>query len=323
MDKLNAIDVEFKELLSAEIERFEKRFDRHKQLQEKHVRRNREKEKKLRDIITSSQIDLRQIDGFFRDEEKELERELEQVRKEFINRPATVSEKVREHRLFESLVGTSCSQQFQPYASIVFATDNELLKHIEGKRSNPWVMPDKPGELNIKLPLSGSGSGCWFSCGMIPTYQYDLWYYFEPTQSATYFLTPLVDFHGFYIMKANDGFFSCKHSYVWLQLKMNTFQYFWHGVKSFDLIKEHRTNSSESEFYDETPLYTYTTSLKAGDPVWFKLSIWFWVCAKGGGSYAELNFLEGGANFIQPRHLVVSRFPVLLPALPVDQVVVI
>ena len=123
-------------------------------------------------------------------------------------------------------------------------------------------------------------------------------------------MTAVLAFHGFYILRSDDGYFSCKHAEVKLSVQMNVHQYVDIGWKSFPALidrKEDRTlkrspPTTEHSFLD------YTTVLKAGDPVVVTVKGTLHAFARGGGAYAELNFQAGTADYIEPLLLSVQKF---------------
>jgi hypothetical protein len=100
-----------------------------------------------------------------------------------------------------------------------------------------------------------------------------VWFTFTPTQTARWELSPIVVFHGFYIMRANDGIFTCKFAEVELKAKVDIFQYFWKGGKDYSLIHVDKDNVNLVEFYDRTHWLFDTAYLRAGDRAWMKVEI--------------------------------------------------
>ena len=114
-------------------------------------------------------------------------------------------------------------------------------------------------------------------------------------------------FHGFYILRSDDGIFTSKWAKVFLNAEMNVRQYVDVGLKSFPaLIAEERDNADAVFTYDRTHFFDYTTVLKEGDPVTATVTVLPRAAAAGNGSYAELNFKAGTANYIEPLFLSVA-----------------
>ena len=145
----------------------------------------------------------------------------------------------------------------------------------------------------------GDGWGCWATAsGPPPTAT--VWFTFVPNRTARWELSPIFVFHGFYIMRADDGIFTCKFSAVEMEAKIDIFQYFWKGPKTYKLIDEDKDDVDTVGFFDRTEWIWDTTILRSGDPVWVKVDVSVDAIASGGGSYAEINFSDGAANYIEP-----------------------
>jgi hypothetical protein len=170
---------------------------------------------------------------------------------------------------------------------------------VQGESGNPWILPYNPEEINILQNSEGSGWGCWAEGKPLPV-RWNVWFNFVPDETSVWDLIALFGFHGFYILKAHDGLFTCKEAEVFTEVKMNVYQYFWHGWKNFNLIDKDDDNIELTKFYDSGQLFDYTTNLKAGDSTWVLVQVSVRAYASGGGSYAEINFSDGAANYIKP-----------------------
>jgi hypothetical protein len=130
---------------------------------------------------------------------------------------------------------------------------------------------------------------------------------FVPASTATYEMTAAIAFHGFYILRSDDGFFTCKEAIVKLNAQMNVHQYAdtaWHDFPLLNIVKQ---NTDEITTYDRTHFLDYTTGLRMGDPVVVTVKGTVEALGHGGGSYAELNFRDGTANYIEPLFLSVQK----------------
>ena len=68
-----------------------------------------------------------------------------------------------------------------------------------------------------------------------------------------------------------------------------------------------KQNTEEVTSYDRTQFMDYTTGLRGGDPVVVTVKGVVEASAHGGGAYAELNFMDGTANYIWPLFLSVQQ----------------
>jgi hypothetical protein len=109
------------------------------------------------------------------------------------------------------------------------------------------------------------------------------------------------------VLRSDDGFFTSKHAYVDLRVTMNVHQYVDFGWKSFPYpLSRDEDNINEFDNFDRTFFFDSTAPLRAGDPVVVTAKIEIVAGASGSGSYAELNFADGTANYIQPLFLSVT-----------------
>jgi hypothetical protein len=79
------------------------------------------------------------------------------------------------------------------------------------------------------------------------------------------------------------------------------------GPKSFPLVDRGGQNVEEFDNIDSVLSFTDTQDLRQGEPVVVTASITISADASGGGSYAEINFADGDANYIEPQYLWVTN----------------
>lgn len=262
------------------------------------------REEQRRDFLQSIGANIDQLEKDLSKDTDELKAFLDEARPSLISRPSVQARETRENAFRAATAGEAGQLILRPYAASVMAPEASMIANIEGERGNPWVFPTNPGQINIQRTSTGSGWGCW-AVATRPT-EYNVYFYFVPQETARYSLTAIFAFHGFYILRSDDGIFSCKTAYVTLDTQMNAYQYAYLGWKTFPLIDRHEDNVSEFTTYDRTNFFDYSAILKAGDPVLVIARVRLECLAKGGGSYAELNFDTGTANYIEPLFLSVG-----------------
>lgn len=261
-------------------------------------------EKRRQDLLRSIGANIDQLEKDQRNDVEALKTYLDEVRPSLISRPSIRAQETKEHALRAATLGEAGHAILRPYAASVMAPEASMIADIEGERGNPWVFPTNPGQINIQRTSRGSGTGCWATASS-PT-EYNVYFYFIPQQTARYSLTAVVAFHGFYILRSDDGIFSCKVAKVSLDAQMNAYQYAYLGWQTFPLINRDEDNVDEVTTYDRTHFFDYNAVLKANDPVLVFTKIRLKAVAAGDGSYAELNFDTGTANYIEPLFLSVS-----------------
>jgi hypothetical protein len=299
------IERQFRELHDASTKEYEEQIQQWKKLAEQERERLRADEKEMRDSLKKSSIDLDLLDRRIKRSSDNLQAFLKSARQEQINRPSRRVADFKEHSLDAATTAGSGRQIFPPYASSLMAPDKSYLEGIEGEMGNPWIFPSNPGQIKIKSTDSGDGWGCWATAGP-PAPKYTTWYYFIPDQTATWELTAITVFHGFYVLRADDGIFTCKVAKVRTTLELDVLQYYWKGVQTYKLIDISDDDINTSKNYDSTQFNWVHFGLKAGDPVWVKVEVSIDAIASGGGSYAEMNFSDGSANYIEPLFLAAQ-----------------
>ena len=226
------------------------------------------------------------------------------------SRPSVQARETMAHAELAELNAQASHLVLPPYASTLFGAHSSVFEGVdgEGEITHGWVSPFNSSIIKFETHWSGRG----LSAGYQDLYghpgpQYCVYFNFTPAKTASYSMNAVLAFHGFYILRSDDGLFSSKFAQVTLKATMNVHQYVDIGVKSFPaLIDEEHDNADAVRTYDRTQFFDYTTVLKEGDPVTATVTVRPWAQAAGGGSYAELNFKDGSANYIQPLFLSVA-----------------
>jgi hypothetical protein len=172
------------------------------------------------------------------------------------------------------------------------------------------VHPSDPGQIKIAQISTGSGLLGWSAEGEDPQ-KADVWFHFTPHQDASYSFTAWFAFHGFYMLYADDGSLTSYSAKTELTVSLQAFQFDERPVKTFDVISIDSQNIDVPfTNYDQVlGIFTDTQDFREGQPVLVNAHIEVTAFAHGDGSYAELNFRDGEANFIQPLSLFVYPSP--------------
>jgi vacuolar-type H+-ATPase subunit H len=163
-----------------------------------------------------------------------------------------------------------------------------------------------PGNLDLWDSASGSGPG-WFGTGAGSfTVYLDWWFVFKPDASRYYNYVVNVPFHGYYLIHADDGFWDSKEAHVRIDISAQGYQYNWKAKNSTDVLDLDSQNINDNDRFDGWRTTYYSDLLGGGDSAYLLVSTSFYVYARGGGSYAELNFSAGAANYMGVPYLNVS-----------------
>jgi hypothetical protein len=302
-----------RELHEARFKEFEEEVVRRYALDERAAKYEPAREKRRRELLAGIGIDPKKLDGEREADQRTQEKEL----KAFLNesRPAAVSRRshqaadARAAALRSAVLAEAGHLVLPVFASTLYSADKAQLADVsgvagDGAINSGWVFPDEPGK--IRIMTSGHvAAWCFQAVASPPDPSFAVHFAFVPASTANYEMTAVFAFHGFYVLRSDDGYLSCRYAEVKLAVQMNVNQYVDFGWKEFPaLIDRHEDNIEAVVNYDRTGFFDYTAVLKAGDPVIVTVGGTLRAFARGGSTYAELNFEAGTANYIEP--LLVS-----------------
>lgn len=154
-----------------------------------------------------------------------------------------------------------------------------------------------PGNIDLWISASGSGSGIFGTGAASGTLVMDWWFTYIPPTNRNYAHTIWVPFHGFYIAYADDGFWDSKEAHARIDLSAVGYQYNYKapgGTNVFDIQSQ---NINVNDRFDGWRTMYYSDLLGA-DRAYLRVSASYYVYARGGGSTAQLNFSDGDANYM-------------------------
>ncbi|HEU4618810.1 MAG TPA: hypothetical protein VFV10_12280 [Gammaproteobacteria bacterium] len=314
MSAYHKLNDRVRELVKDRFKDFEQEVIHGKTQAERSVEYQKKREKHRREILASVGTDLKKLDAAMESEgrmqEAELKRFLEEFRPKALNRRPTAASDAADAAIHSAVLAESGHKVLPVFASSIFTPDRNAidgdLDWNNGAINSGWVFPDDPSKIRIKDNYHDL-SLCWPNRWGPPP-EFAVHFTFVPATTATYELVAVLAFHGFYLLVADDGYFSCRFAQVKLTAQMNVHQYVNAGWKSFppllDLKKEH---AQEVTNFDRTFFFDYTAALRAGDPVVITVKGVVEAFSHGGYTHAELNFYDGTANYIQPLFLSVQQ----------------
>ena len=302
---------QFDRLLRESVEEYELGLARLNEKQAYAEARSRRRLETARMQLSLAGVEEQKLGELQRRDEEDLDQYLEHIKPKLAARELDSALNVRTMRVREALAHDTRSTVIRPYGAIALAPKAKWIEGIEGKVGNPWIVPDNPETVNMWQWSRGGGLGnClgnpdFTEDGMV---RYDIFFQFVPDKTASWELTAVITYSGFWVLRADDGYFSCKYAGVLLRTTLDVYQYFWRGPERLVLVDKEHAHIEDEQFVDVTPFQWMTARLRAGDPVWIRARIEMVAYASGAGSYAEINFRDGEANYIRP--LIVSAAPV-------------
>lgn len=154
-----------------------------------------------------------------------------------------------------------------------------------------------PGNIDLWVSCKGSGSGIFGTGSCSGTLVMDWWFSFQAPTNKNYGHTIYVPFNGFYIIKADDGFWDSKHAKARIDISAVGYQYNYKTKATTNVFDLGGGNINVNDRYDGYRR-TYYSQLLGADRAYLRVSAIFHVYARGGGSVSQLNFSAGNANYI-------------------------
>jgi len=314
----NAIDLRVRELQGARFKEYEQELLRRKAQTESGLKVQKVREKRRRDFMAAMLgKDPKEVEAEIEKEKQAQEDELKTFLADFrhksAGRPVLSAADAKEAAIRAELLAGAGHLVLPVFASTIFASDKTQFTGIagldwsNGAIDSGWVFPDDPSKIRIKDTRHYPNALCWDNRPDSPP-EFAVNFGFIPAETATYDMTAVIAFHGFYALNCDDSWWNCREASVKLTVQMNVHQYVDMGWKDFPaLIDKAESNTNEVDNYDKTNFFDSTLGLRAGDPVVVTVKGVVEASAHGGGAYAELNFADGTANYIEPLFLSVHQ----------------
>jgi hypothetical protein len=320
MASYDALDNRVRELNDDRYKEYQQDVVRRKALADRAAKIQKERVKGRRDFMAAIGTDLKKLDAAVdkenRSQEEELKAFLEEFRPKTAGRDPQSAATSKDAAVRSAVLAESGHMVLPVLASTIFTTDESLFTKLSGIKewadgaggiNSGWVFPDDPSKIRIMSIGHNPEAWCGFWEYAHNPSVFAVHFAFVPASTATYEMTAVIAFHGFYILRSDDGVFTCKEAIVKLNAQMNVHQYADTGWQDFPLLNIDKQNTDEIASYDRTHFLDYTTGLRMGDPVVVTVKGTVEALGHGGGSYAELNFFDGTANYIQPLFLSVQQ----------------
>jgi len=168
---------------------------------------------------------------------------------------------------------------------------------LHGSDGSMYWSGYNPGNIDLDDWASGAGSGIFGTGAGSFTVYMDWWFSYVAPTNRNYAHTIYVPFHGFYILYADDGFWTSKEAHARIDLSAQGYQYNWKANDSTNVFDMDSQNINVNNRFDGWRTMYYSDLLGA-DRAYLRVSASYYVYARGGGSYAELNFASGNANYM-------------------------
>jgi hypothetical protein len=292
------IRAEFERLRQQDIERYEAEVVTNEEASRRLREQQRHRAEQFEALAREYGVDLGRLQAMHDREAEYIERYLAEIRPPLVNRES-LEPVEREGQAFyaEAARATPGKAWAELDGVYVLAPRVEDFEDIPGRIHNPWLLPDGTDKLYVGQKWTGSGSGCWGGYIYAPTTVTASFHYTPPT-TGNLLITAQSVLHGFYIVRADDGCWDCKSARAWAGTWITTIQNNYYQYSKADVLVDYDDdNIDKYGIFDEwRPLECYRL-VQSNNPLYIKVSFSAGVLARGGGSYAEVNF-KTGANYI-------------------------
>ena len=227
---------------------------------------------------------VRRLERMYANDANAARSRIDELRKQLAV-PATADILARERR--PSFFRSNPALFLTPYYATVYASDGTI----------PW-QGYYPGDLRVSDLATGSGIG-WFGTGAQEAVAHiDWWFYFHADVSRWYSYTIHVPVDGYYIAYADDGFWTSKEAKIKLDISTVGYQYNYKASSGVTVLYQDGQNIDVNARDDNVYLAFYGDLLGGPDFAYLRVTLRLDVYARGDGSHAQINFLDGGANYV-------------------------
>jgi hypothetical protein len=262
-----------------------------------------DKEKRALDEMRGMGIEMDRFDAFHANLVGTQEREIAEIRSKYAADPAAPSridpQLYRSVALNATLVSGEAKSLEVPSYAAVFSTKDDQDSLAGGTGTDVYnytVIDAWDWAKGAGSGLFGSGAG-----------SYQVWaewgYWFMPNANKYYSVNCHNVFRGYYIVKADDGFWTSKYARAYISVWVNVWQYNWKGWTNVGVLDVRDDNINVNNRFDTDRHTYYSALLGGGDWAYVRNVVGLYVYARGGGSYAELNFATGAANYLMAPHV--------------------
>ena len=168
---------------------------------------------------------------------------------------------------------------------------------LHGSDGSVYWQGYNPGNINASCFANGSGSGVFGTGAASFAVYMDWWFTFNAPANRNYAHTVYVPFNGFYIARADDGWFDSKQAKLSISLSATGYQYNYKPTGTANVLSVGNDNINVNDRFDGWRTMYYSDLLGA-DRAYLRVTAKLYVYARGGGSTAQLNFSTGDANHL-------------------------
>lgn len=246
-----------------------------------------------------------------------LEATEERLRRAFVEevRPALVEHPYSPEARIHGRISQAILHRGVGDTPTLLGADVSTLAPADGDANTVWLY-DAEQIKDLKYDNQGHGWGCKAGLSFpVDWYAATWWYSWRPPEDGLYLFVVQVEHSGFVIARADDRWYNCKEATAIAYATARVHQDHWLEGHRQEVIRIDSGNVQEASRLDGAAVFVFTESLQAnpGDEMFIRVVFAITTDAWGGGSYAELNFADGEANYLSAPRVFISRWPPVWP----------
>ena len=287
---------------------------------------NETREKEMRDFVTQKRervqkadkeaqeelarqkeagLDVDKLKAKHEERTKARKRELDEIKKKYAAKeeePKIIAPEDFRARALDAAIAPSEARSLPPAYAAVFSTKDTQDKRSGGTGTDVFNY----NIIDAWDWAAGDGWG-WYGSG---AGEYQVWaewgyWYWVPT-TKFYGVTTHNTFRGFYITRAFDDWWISAYSRALVSIWVDVWQYNWKGWSNVNVLDVGGGNIDVNQRLDTDRHHYYSALLAGGDWAYVRNVVGLYVYARAGGSYSELNFATGAANYLAAPHVHIA-----------------
>jgi hypothetical protein len=247
-------------------------------------------------------LDVDKLKANHEERSKARKRELDEIKKKYAAKEEEAKIIAPEDfraRALDAAIAPSEARSLPPAYAAVFSSKDPQDKRSGGTGTDVFNY----NILDSWAWASGAGWG-WYGSGAGEyrvTAEWGYWYWVPTTKF--YGVTTHNTFRGFYITRAFDDWWISAYSRGVVSIGVDVWQYNWKGLSTINVLDVGGANINVNQRFDTDRHHYYSALLAGGDWAYVRDYVELYVYARAGGSYSELNFATGAANYLAAPHV--------------------
>jgi hypothetical protein len=250
-------------------------------------------------------LDVDKLKASHEEKSKARKQELDAIKKKYAAKedaPKIIAPEDFQTRALDAAIAPSEARSLPPAYAAVFSSKDPDDKRSGGTGTDVFNY----NIIDAWDWASGDGWG-WYGSG---AGEYQVWsewgyWYWVPT-TKFYGITTHNNFRGFYIVRAFDDWWISAYSRAVVSIWVDVWQYNWKGWSTVNALDVGGANIDVNQRLDTDRHHYYSALLAGGDWAYVRNVVGLYVYARAGGSYSELNFAAGAANYLAAPHVHIA-----------------